>query len=121
RAQPLLGEAAGAPHRRAAAVEVERIDPELLGADEQRPLERLAAEQLQDRVLGRRLPLRELREAEVTERLQRELIDPGRRDEVALAGVEAALLAEGDERVDDHAEIERVVDPQHRALVRERT
>src|SRR5581483_11750697 len=86
-----------------------------------RPLERLAAEQLQDRVLGRRLPLRELREAEVTERLQRELIDPGRRDEVALAGVEAALLAEGDERVDDHAEIERVVDPQHRALVRERT
>ena len=112
--------AAGAPHLRCGDVEVDALRAELLQPDEQRALQRLAAEQLEERVLGRRLALRELREAPVADELQGLRVDVRGRHQIAVAFARTVLLAHAHEVLDDVRAVVRVVDPQHRALVRER-
>src|SRR5215472_15470981 len=63
------------PHRRTELVEVERVETERLGAEQQGPLQRLAAVQLEERVLGRGFALQELRESAVADRHQRLRVD----------------------------------------------
>ena len=112
---------------RAEPVEVEPVDAERLRPEQQRLLQRLAAEQLEQRVLGRRLALQELREAAVAHREQRLRVDVEARDRVAVARVVAEPAAAGhlpvaelDERAHRALHVVRVVDPEHRPLVRER-
>ena len=101
--------------------------PSGFGAEEQRLLQRLAAEQLQQRVLGRRLAVQELREAAIAHREQRLRVDVEAGDRVAetsvvaeAAAVGSRAIAERDERVDGALHVVGVGDPQHRPFVRER-
>src|SRR5581483_10826863 len=83
----------------------------------------LAAEELQQHVLGGGLALRELGEAAVAHELHGLAIDVERGDLVAEPGVvtQAQLSPELDELVDPVLEIAGVADPEHPPLVAERS
>ena len=108
-------------------VEVERVDADRLGAEQQRLLQRLAAVELEQRVLGRRLALQELGEPAVAHGHERLRVDvePGHRVAVLRVLAERLAvrpfhLAQLHERADHALHVVRVGDPEHRPFVRER-
>ncbi len=95
--------------------------------NKQRVLQRLAAVELEQRVLGRRLALQELGEAAVAHRQQRLRVDVEAGDGVAVVRVLAQglpvrtfRLAQLDEGAHHALHVVGVVDPEHRPFVRER-
>src|SRR5262245_48078915 len=128
RAHPLRGPRSLAPHRRAQDARVDRVRPLRLGAGREALLERLAAVQLEQRVLGRGATAHELRESPIPHQHQRLGVDVEAGDLVPEARVLPQRgpvgphpVAEFDHRPHAPFHEVRVVDPEHRPFVRERS
>src|SRR3954463_3211475 len=123
RPQVLLGPRAVAPVHRPGPLRVHAVRTERLHADEVHAALCLAAEQLEDRVFDRLLAPGELGKAAVPQALDGLGVDVQRRNlvsEAAVAG-QTELPTERDQLFDGAADVLVAVDPQHGALVAERT
>src|SRR5579871_4030728 len=118
--QILLAPRPFAPARRARDIEEHARRAQRLMADEIGLALDLAAEQLQDRVLGRRLAPHKLREPAVAEQQDGLRVDgqPGHLVAVAVVVTKPGVFsAHLDQRVDRGLHRVGIVDPEHRALV----